>query len=216
MEVDPTACWIFGNVIWESYLGYSGDWWLDECMALEPNLRSQIDGWGVHLYAEMVVDGWQWWAACPPDGECVSEQEVHQRYTAAVDRAVEWSRETGGGLPIYFTEWGQLRNLCQGFSCAECKVGLECDYREMLIRGVVPYFDREPMIEGYAWFGTLTTDWIEDEESGEIVDGCGTWCPCCESALVDQEGLTRLGECYARPYEVLLMPIYSHFWSPLH
>jgi len=68
MEVDPTACWIFGNVIWESYLGYSGDWWLDECMALEPNLRSQIDGWGVHLYAEMVVDGWQWWAACPPDG----------------------------------------------------------------------------------------------------------------------------------------------------
>ena len=205
LEVDPEACFILGNVVWESYLGYSGAWWLEACMALEPNLRSQIDGWGIHLYAEMVVDVWQWWAACPPNATCVSQDEMTDRYLSALERALAWSRETGGGLPIYLTEWGQLRNLCQGFTCSECRADLECDYREMLMRRVMPWLDREPMIAGYAWFATRTDSCPEQD-----------WCPCCESALVTAGGLTPLGELYSKPYHQQLLLIYSNFRSPVH
>ena len=203
LEVDPTACFIFGNVVWVSYVGYTGAWWLEYCLALEPNLRSQIDAWGIHLYAEWTVDPYQWWAACR-DGDCVSEEEMETRYRNALDYAVDWSMETGGGLPIYLTEWGQLRNLCQGFTCDECSAGLKCDYREMLMRRFMPWFDREPMIAGYAWFATRTDSCPQD------------WCACCDGALVAASGLKPLGELYARPYRLRLSQVFSGFNSPLH
>jgi len=46
LEVDPTAKFVFGNVLWTAW-GYTyAEDWLNEVLAIYPSLPDEIDAWG--------------------------------------------------------------------------------------------------------------------------------------------------------------------------
>lgn len=190
---NPDARFIFGNVIWRiKYSNFYGKVWLEDFMTAYPSLTEEIHAWGFHFYLEMLVSWSEWSYACWPTFGCPSENVMINRLLAEVNAATLWA-QAHGDLPIWITEWGQLRPLCGSFECGVPHEG-QCSYQEALISRVKPQLDVNPRIEAHFWFATITDSCPEEG-----------WCPNCMGALLQPDGqeLSDLGRMF-KGYRIFL------------
>lgn len=169
-EVDPDAEFVACNVLW----GYYGPDWCKR-FALSLADTEGIAGLGVHLYLDLMHYS-------APYDVCPSENVVVAEFSTELDEAWDMSERYFGGVPLYITEIGQLRDVRQIPGC---------QFHEAMVTRVLPQLDRDPRVVKYFWFASMADS--QNDPSGD-----DTWCWGCQGSLLtdDLAGLSELGRLY--------------------